>query len=230
MGQKVNPLLMRIGYTREASSRWYAKGQQYVNRLHQDIRARNYLDKTYGQSGISQVHIERPGQNANVVITCARPATLIGRKGEGVSALSVILSKLLGVPAHVSVKEASNPNIDATLVAAGIAQQLEKRVLFRKAMKRALKNAKKSGAKGIKICVAGRLGGAEIARTEWARQGAVPLHTFRADIDYGVALAHTTYGVIGIKVWIYKGDAVIKKEQAAKVEEEKRKKSSGEDS
>jgi small subunit ribosomal protein S3 len=216
MGQKVNPIGIRLGFTKPWKSVWFAS-KNYSNLLNQDINLRKDLKKKLYAAGVSYIQIERPANNAVVTIHSARPGVIIGKKGGSVEGLRQEISESLGVPVHLNIEEVKKPDLDATLVAESIAQQLEQRVMFRRAMKRAVTSAMKAGAKGIKICVSGRLGGAEIARSEWYREGRVPLHTFRADIDYGVAESKTTYGIIGVKVWIFKGEVLpSKKRQAAK--------------
>lgn len=210
MGQKVNPIGIRLGIVKDWNSKWYA-GKNYADLLNQDINLRKDLKKKLMSAAVSKIQIERPANNAVVTIHTARPGVLIGKKGGGIEALRSEISQKLGVPVHLNVEEVRKPELDSTLVAESIAQQLEQRVMFRRAMKRAVTAALKSGAKGIKICVSGRLGGAEIARSEWYREGRVPLHTFRADIDYGTAESKTTYGIIGVKVWIFKGETVSQK-------------------
>jgi small subunit ribosomal protein S3 len=210
MGQKVNPIGIRLGIVKAWNSKWYA-GKNYAQLLNQDINLRKYLKKKLMSAAVSLIQIDRPANNAVVTIHTARPGVLIGKKGGGIESLRADISKKLGVPVHLNIEEVRKPELDATLVAESIAQQLEQRVMFRRAMKRAVNSALKSGAKGIKICVSGRLGGAEIARSEWYREGRVPLHTFRADIDYGTAESKTTYGIIGVKVWIFKGENVPQK-------------------
>lgn len=210
MGQKVNPIGIRLGITRDWNSKWFAT-KNYAQLLNQDIDLRKYLKKKLMSAAVSRIHIERPANNAVVTIYTARPGILIGKKGGGIETLRSEISTKLGVPVHLNVEEVRKPELDSTLVAESIAQQLEQRVMFRRAMKRAVTSAMKSGAKGIKICVSGRLGGAEIARSESYREGRVPLHTFRADIDYGTAEAKTTFGIIGVKVWIFKGEILPQK-------------------
>lgn len=210
MGQKVNPIGIRLGINKECNSNWFAT-QNYAELLNQDINLRKELKKKLYGAAISKIHIARPANNAVVTIHSARPGVLIGKKGGGIEGLRAQIAAKLGVPVHLNIEEVRKPDLDAVLVAEGIAQQLEQRVMFRRAMKRAVTSALKSGAKGIKICVSGRLGGAEIARSEWYREGRVPLHTFRADIDYGTAESKTTYGIIGVKVWIFKGETVSHK-------------------
>lgn len=206
MGQKVNPLGIRLGYTKSWESTWFAQGKEYANVLLADMKAREHIKKKLKQAAISSVIIERPAKNARVKIRAARPGNVIGKSGRDIEVLREEVSKILQVPVHITIEEVRKPAMDARLVAESIAQQLEKRVMFRRAMKRAVTSALKLGALGVKVCVSGRLGGAEIARAEWYREGRVPLHTFRADIDYATAEAQTTYGIIGVKVWIFKGE------------------------
>ncbi len=212
MGQKVNPIGIRLGIVRDWNSKWYA-GKNYAHLLNQDINLRAMLKKSLAEAAISRIRIERPANNAVVTIYTARPGMLIGKRGGDIESLRSEIASRLGVPVHLNIEEVRKPELDSTLVAESIAQQLERRVLFRRAMKRAVTSAMKSGAKGIKICVSGRLGGAEIARSEWYREGRVPLHTFRADVDYGTAEAQTTYGIIGVKVWIFKGEVLPQKQR-----------------
>lgn len=219
MGQKVNPIGIRLGINKESNSIWFAT-KNYAELLNQDIDLRKDLKKRLMSAAISKIQISRPANNAVVTIHSARPGVLIGKKGGGIEGLKAEISEKLGVPVHLNVEEVRKPDLDATLVAESIAQQLEQRVMFRRAMKRAVTSAMKSGAKGIKICVSGRLGGAEIARSEWYKEGRIPLHTFRADIDYGTAESLTTYGIVGIKVWIFKGETVAKKNQKSDAERE----------
>ncbi len=206
MGQKVNPNGIRLGIVKEHNSVWYANKRTYSDHLLTDIRVRDFLMDKLAKASVSKVVIERPAQNAKITIHTARPGIVIGKKGEDVDKLRKEIGDLMGVPVHINIDEIRKPDLDSKLVAAGVAGQLERRVMFRRAMKRAVQNAMRQGAKGIKIQVGGRLGGAEIARTEWYREGRVPLHTLRADIDYATHEAHTTYGVIGVKVWIFKGE------------------------
>ena len=210
MGQKVNPIGIRLGICKNWNSTWYA-GKDYAKKLNEDINLRRDLKKKLMAAAVSKIQIERPANNAVVTVHSARPGILIGKKGGGIEALRSEISAKLGVPVHLNIEEVRKPELDSVLVAEGIAQQLEQRVMFRRAMKRAVTAAMKSGAKGIKICVSGRLGGAEIARSELYREGRVPLHTFRANIDYGTAESKTTYGIIGVKVWIFKGESVTPK-------------------
>lgn len=214
MGQKVNPIGIRLGIIKDWNSKWYAS-KNYAQLLNQDINLRKDLKKKLLSAAVSRIQIERPANNAVVTIHTARPGVIIGKKGGGIESLRSDIAKQLGVPVHLNIEEVRKPELDSTLVAEGIAQQLEQRVMFRRAMKRAVTSAMKSGAKGIKICVSGRLGGAEIARSEWYREGRVPLHTFRADVDYGTAEAKTTYGIIGVKVWIFKGEVLPQKNRNA---------------
>lgn len=210
MGQKVNPIGIRLGINKDWNSKWYAS-KNYAQLLNQDINLRKELKKKLMSAAVSRILIERPANNAVVTIYSARPGVLIGKKGGGIEGLRHEIAKKLGVPVHLNIEEIRKPDLDSTLVAESIAQQLEQRVMFRRAMKRAVTSAMKAGAKGIKICVSGRLGGAEIARSEWYREGRVPLHTFKADIDYGTAESKTTYGIIGVKVWIFKGETTAQK-------------------
>lgn len=205
MGQKVNPTGIRLGITKGYQSNWYAE-KDYAEKLHADIKVRTYLQKVLADAQVSSVDIERPAKNAKVTIRTARPGVLIGQKGRGVETLRSEVSRIMSVPVHLNIEEVKKPELSAKLVAEQVAKQLEQRVMFRRAMKKAVTGALRAGALGVKICVSGRLGGAEIARSEWYREGRVPLHTFRADIDYDVAEAHTTFGVIGVKVWIFKGE------------------------
>ena len=206
MGQKVNPIGLRLGINRTWDSRWYADGSEYATLLHEDIRIRDHVLKARSQAGISKVVIERPHKKCRITVHTARPGILIGKKGNDIERLRLELSKMTDSDVQLNIVEVRKPEIDATLVAEGIAQQLERRVAFRRAMKRAVQSAMRLGALGIRINCAGRLGGAESARTEWYREGRVPLHTLRADIDYGTALGRTAYGIIGIKVWVFKGE------------------------
>jgi small subunit ribosomal protein S3 len=206
MGQKINPTGFRLSVSRNWNSRWFATGDDFSRMLGEDLRVREYLKKRLRSASVGRILIERPAKNARITIFSARPGVVIGKKGEDIEALKVELQKMLGVPVHVNIDEIRKPEVDAQLIADSITQQLEKRIMFRRAMKRAMQNAMRLGAQGIKIMSAGRLNGIEIARTEWYREGRVPLHTLRADIDYGFSEAKTTYGVIGVKVWVYKGD------------------------
>jgi small subunit ribosomal protein S3 len=206
MGHKVHPTGLRLGISKDWNSKWYENKREYAEYLTADLKVRDMLRKKLAQAGVSRIQIERPAKSARITIHTARPGVVIGKKGEDIEKLRKDVSKMMGVPAHINVAEVRKPEIDAQLVAESIAQQLERRIMFRRAMKRSVGNAMRLGALGIKVNVAGRLNGAEIARSEWYREGRVPLHTLRADIDYGFAEAKTTYGIIGIKVWIYKGE------------------------
>lgn len=208
MRQKIHPTGFRLAVSRNWSSRWYASNKDFAGMLAEDIKVREYLKKKLKNASVSRVLIERPAKNARITIYSARPGVVIGKKGEDIENLKRELGKQLGVPVAVNIEEVRKPEIDAKLIADSITQQLEKRIMFRRAMKRAMQNAMRLGAQGIKIMSAGRLNGIEIARTEWYREGRVPLHTLRADIDYGTSEAKTTYGVIGVKVWVYKGDTL----------------------
>ncbi len=206
MGQKVHPTGIRLGITKKHTSTWYAEGRDYADNLLVDLRVREFVKKKLAAASVSRVESDRPAQTAKVTVYTARPGIVIGKKGEDVEKLRNTLTQQMGVPVQVNIEEIRKPDLDAQLVADGVASQLERRVMFRRAMKRAVQNAMRQGAEGIKIQVGGRLGGAELARSEWYREGRVPLHTFRADIDYATAEAATTYGIIGIKVWIFKGE------------------------
>lgn len=206
MGQKVQPTGMRLGVIRDWNAKWYATKHDYASNLAQDLKVRTFLKKRLANAAVSRISIERPSQNLNITIYTARPGIVIGKKGEDIDRMRREIAQRTGLPVQLAVEEIRKPELDATLVAENICQQLEKRIMFRRAMKRAVTNAMRLGAKGVKVMVAGRLNGAEIARTEWYREGRVPLHTLRADIDYGFAEAYTTYGVIGVKVWVFKGE------------------------
>ena len=210
MGQKIHPTGFRLGIVTDWNSKWYADTKDYANFLVADLKVRSFLKKKLGHASVSKIQITRPAKNARIVIHTARPGIVIGKKGEDIEKLRFEVSKMMGVPVHINIEEIRKPELDATLVAESIAQQLVKRIMFRRAMKRAVFNSMRLGAQGIRINVAGRLNGAEIARSEWYREGRVPLHTLRADIDYGTAEALTTYGIIGIKVWIFKGEVFDK--------------------
>src|SRR6187455_1989886 len=215
MGQKINPIGFRLAVTRNWSSRWYANSRTFAPMLAEDIKVRDFLKKKLAHASVGRVLIERPAKDARITIFSARPGVVIGKKGEEIEALKAELRRIMGVQqVHVNIEEIRKPEIDAQLIADSIAQQLEKRIMFRRAMKRAMQNAMRLGAQGIKIMSAGRLNGIEIARTEWYREGRVPLHTLKADIDYGFSEAKTTYGVIGVKVWVYKGEVMPKGETA----------------
>ncbi|HNR83254.1 MAG: 30S ribosomal protein S3 [Rubrivivax sp.] len=208
MGQKIHPTGFRLSVSRNWASRWYASNRDFAGMLAEDIKVREYLKAKLKNAAVSRVLIERPAKNARITIYSARPGVVIGRKGEDIEKLKKELADQLGVPVAVNIEEVRKPEVDAQLIADSITQQLEKRIQFRRAMKRAMQNAMRLGAQGIKIMSSGRLNGIEIARTEWYREGRVPLHTLRADIDYGFSEAHTTYGAIGVKVWVYKGDTL----------------------
>ncbi|MGB2419143.1 MAG: 30S ribosomal protein S3 [Luminiphilus sp.] len=214
MGQKVHPTGIRLGVVKDHNSVWYADSKNYAKNLINDLEVREYILKKLDAASVSRVKIERPAQTARITIFTARPGIVIGKKGEDVDGLRKDLSAKMGVPVHINIEEIRKPDVDARLVAQNVAQQLERRVMFRRAMKRVVQNAMRQGAQGIKVQVGGRLGGAEIARTEWYREGRVPLHTLRADIDYATYEAHTTYGVIGVKVWIFKGEVIGEGEEA----------------
>jgi len=208
MGQKINPNGFRLSVSRNWTSRWYANSTDFANMLKEDVEVRNYLKKKLKNASVSKVLIERPAKNARITIFSSRPGVVIGKKGEDIEVLRKELQKRMGVPVHVNIEEIRKPEVDAQLIADSITQQLEKRIMFRRAMKRAMQSAMRLGAQGIKIMSSGRLNGAEIARREWYREGRVPLHTLKADIDYATSEAETTYGIIGVKVWVYKGDTL----------------------
>jgi small subunit ribosomal protein S3 len=209
MGQKVHPTGIRLGIVKDWTSKWYADSKQYPAFLNSDLQVRAFLKKKLSQASVSRIQIERTAGSANITIHTARPGLVIGKKGEDIERLRNDVTKMMGLPAvHINIEEIRKPELDAQLVAESIAQQLERRIMFRRAMKRAVQNTMRIGAEGVRINVGGRLNGAEIARTEWYREGRVPLHTLRADIDYGVAEANTTYGIIGVKVWIFKGEVI----------------------
>ena len=212
MGQKVHPIGIRLGIVKDWSSTWYAERGDYADNLNTDIEVRHFIRRRLSHASVSRIHIERPAKNARIVIHTARPGIVIGKKGEDIEALRLEISRMMGIPVHISVEEIRKPELDAYLVAESVANQLERRIMFRRAMRRAVTNAMRLGAQGIKVRVSGRLNGAEIARSEWYREGRVPLHTLRADIDYGFAEAKTTYGVIGVKTWIFKGEIFRQRE------------------
>ncbi len=211
MGQKVNPIGIRLGISREHNSVWFAEKDKYREILFNDFQVREFLKKELDNAFVSKVHIERPAQSAKVTIHTARPGMIIGKRGEDIDRLREKLTQIMNVPVSLNIQEIRKPDLDAQLVAANIALQLEKRAMFRRVMKRAAQNTMRQGALGVKIKVSGRLGGAEIARSEWHKEGRVPLHTLRADVDYGLAEAKTTYGIIGVKVWIFRGELIDKK-------------------
>ena len=206
MGQKVHPIGIRLGIAKDWNSTWYANKDEFADQLKSDLEVREFLQKRLAQAAVSRIQIERPAKSARITIHTARPGIVIGKKGEDIERLRREVTKIMGVPTHITVAEIRKPELDAKLVAEGVAQQLERRIMFRRAMKRAVGNAMRLGALGIRIQVSGRLNGADIARTEWYREGQVPLHTLRANVDYGLYEAKTTYGVLGVKVWIYKGE------------------------
>ena len=208
MGQKINPTGFRLPVTRDWTSRWYAEGRDFARTLGEDLKVRTFLQKKLRNASVSRILIERPAKNARITIYSARPGVVIGKQGQDIEVLKAEVQKMMGVPVHVNIEEIRRPELDAQLIADSITQQLEKRVMFRRAMKRAIQNAMRMGAQGIKIMSSGRLNGVEIARSEWTREGRVPLHTLRANIDYGFSEANTTYGIIGVKVWVYKGEVL----------------------
>jgi small subunit ribosomal protein S3 len=221
MGQKVHPTGMRLGIVKQHTSIWYASGPAYAQKLHVDMEVREFIKKRLASASVSRIEIERPAQTARITVHTARPGIVIGKKGEDVERLRKEVAKLMKVPVHINIEEIRKPEIDALLVAQNVSQQLERRVQFRRAMKRVMQNAMRLGAQGIKVRVAGRLGGAEIARCESYLEGRVPLHTLRADIDYATAEALTTYGILGVKVWIFKGEVIgarDEKEQKANIQ------------
>ncbi len=211
MGQKVNPIGIRLGISRDHNSVWFAEKDKYREILFNDFQVREFLKKELDNAFVSKIHIERPAQSAKVTIHTARPGMIIGKRGEDIDRLREKLTQIMNVPVSLNIQEIRKPDLDAQLVAANIALQLEKRAMFRRVMKRAAQNTIRQGALGVKIKVSGRLGGAEIARSEWHKEGRVPLHTLRADVDYGLAEAKTTYGIIGVKVWIFRGELIDKK-------------------
>jgi len=220
MGQKVNPNGIRLGIVKDWTSKWYADKGEYADLLNTDLDVREFLRKKLSHASVSRIEIQRPAKNARIVIHTARPGIVIGKKGEDIEALRAEVSAMMRVPVHIGVEEIRKPELDAYLVAESIAGQLERRIMFRRAMRRAVTNAMRLGAEGIKVKVGGRLNGAEIARSEWYREGRVPLHTLRADIDYGLAEARTTYGVIGVKVWIFKGEIIERADEPESAEAE----------
>ena len=223
MGQKVHPTGIRLGIVKEWSSKWYANSKEFPEYVRQDHKVREFIKGKLKDASVSRISIERPAKKANITIHTARPGIVIGKKGEDIERLRAQLAQMINMHINdlrINISEVRKPELDAQLVAEGIAQQLERRVMFRRAMKRAVTNTMRVGAEGIKVKVGGRLNGAEIARSEWYREGRVPLHTLRADIDYGVAEAHTTYGVIGVKVWIFKGEVFEKPETTVAEEKE----------
>lgn len=221
MGQKVHPTGIRLGIVKKHTSVWFAEGEDYANNLLNDLQVRDFVKKKLANASVSRVDIERPAKTAKITIYTARPGIVIGKKGEDVEALRGELTQKMGIPVQINIEEIRKPDLDAQLVADSVAQQLERRVMFRRAMKRAVQNAMRQGAEGIKVQVGGRLGGAEIARSEWYREGRVPLHTLRADIDYATSEASTTYGIIGVKVWIFKGEILDLDEAIAPTQQSK---------
>lgn len=222
MGQKVHPIGIRLGIVKDWTSTWYADSKDYANFLNLDLQVRDFVKKRLSHASVSRIQIERPANNAVLTVHTARPGIVIGKKGEDIERLRGEVSRKMGMPVHINIEEIRKPEIEAQLVAESVAQQLERRIMFRRAMKRAVGNAMRLGAQGIKINVGGRLNGAEIARSEWYREGRVPLHTLRADIDYGFAEANTTYGIIGVKVWIFKGEILGREEQQVESEAPKK--------
>jgi len=214
MGQKVHPTGIRLGIVKDWTSTWYAGAGNYANYLNMDLKIREFIKQRLSQASVSRIQIARPAHNAVITVHTARPGIVIGKKGEDIDNLRREVSEKMGVPVSINIEEIRKPELDATLVAESVAQQLERRIMFRRAMKRAVSNSMRIGAEGIKIKVGGRLNGAEIARDEWYREGRVPLHTLRADIDYGTAEANTTYGKIGVKVWIFKGEVIGREEES----------------
>jgi len=210
MGQKVHPTGIRLGIVKDWTSKWYADSRNFADTLNMDLKVRGFIKKKLKSASVSRVQIERPANNARITIHTARPGIVIGKKGEDVERLRKDVTSMMGIPVSINIEEIRKPELDAVLVAENVAQQLERRIMFRRAMKRAVQNAMRLGAQGIKIRVAGRLNGADIARAEWYHEGRVPLHTLRADIDYGTIEANTTYGIIGVKVWVFKGEVIDK--------------------
>jgi small subunit ribosomal protein S3 len=225
MGQKVHPNGIRLGIVSDWTSKWYADSKNYANLLNTDLQVRDFLREKLKQASVSRIQIDRPAKNAHITIHTARPGLVIGKKGEDIDALRKEVSKRMGIPVHISIEEIRKPELDSQLVSENIAQQLERRIMFRRAMKRAVQSAMRLGAEGVKVNIAGRLNGAEIARSEWYREGRVPLHTLRADIDYGFAEALTTYGILGVKTWIFKGEIYGDRDQQAEEMPAKHKKS-----
>mgnify|MGYP001092611298 FL=1 len=208
MGQKVHPIGFRLGITKQHTSQWYAEKSKYTENLLKDIEVRDHLSSQLAHASVSRIEIERTADNARVFIHTARPGVVIGKRGEDIDRMREEVTLLMGIPVTLSIQEIRKPDLDAKLLADSVAQQLERRVMFRRAMKRAVQNAMRQGAEGVKVRVAGRLGGAEIARSEWHSEGRVPLHTLRADIDYGLSEAKTTYGIIGVKAWVFRGEVL----------------------
>jgi len=224
MGQKVHPTGIRLGIVKDWNSTWYADSSHYAELLNNDLEVRAFLKKKLAGASVSHIQINRPARNAHITIHTARPGVVIGKKGEDIDKLRAEVSARMGIPVHISIEEIRKPELDAQLVAEGIAQQLERRIMFRRAMKRAVQSSMRVGAGGIRVNIAGRLNGAEIARSEWYREGRVPLHTLRADIDYGFAEARTTYGILGVKVWIFRGEVFDDVQEDAAPEKRARRK------
>jgi len=208
MGQKVHPIGIRLGIVKDWNSTWYASSKDFPDLLNNDLEVREFLKKKLANASVSRIQINRPARNAHITIHTARPGVVIGKKGGDIDKLRAEVSESMGIPVHISIEEIRKPELDAQLVAEGIAQQLERRIMFRRAMKRAVQGTMRAGAGGVRVNIAGRLNGAEIARSEWYREGRVPLHTLRADIDYGFAEARTTYGILGVKVWVFRGEVL----------------------
>ncbi|MGB5833623.1 MAG: 30S ribosomal protein S3 [Thiohalocapsa sp.] len=225
MGQKVHPTGIRLGIVKDWNSIWYADSKNYADLLINDLEVREYLKKKLSSASVSRIQINRPARNAHITIHTARPGVVIGKKGEDIDKLRADISQRMGIPVHISIEEIRKPELDAQLVAEGIAQQLERRIMFRRAMKRAVQSTMRAGAGGVRVNIAGRLNGAEIARSEWYREGRVPLHTLRADIDYGFAEARTTYGILGVKTWVFRGEIFDDMPQDAVQEKRPRRKS-----
>ena len=221
MGQKVNPIVMRLGINKGWSSNWYAKGEEYANLLHEDLKIRNFISKELKSAAISKIIVERPAKKAIITIHTARPGVVIGKKGTDIERIKTKIAKLTKGEIQLNILEVRKPELDAQLIADNIAEQLQRRASFRRTMKRAIQSSLRLGAEGIKIVSGGRLGGAEIARIEWYREGRVPLHSLRADIDYGVSTSHTAYGTIGIKVWVYKGETSVNSDTKKDLNEKK---------
>jgi len=224
MGQKVHPTGIRLGIVKDWNSTWYADSKQYAEFLNNDLAVREFLNKKLAGASVSRIQINRPARNAHITIHTARPGVVIGKKGEDIDKLRAEVSARMGIPVHISIEEIRKPELDAQLVAEGIAQQLERRIMFRRAMKRAVQSTMRAGAGGVRVNIAGRLNGAEIARSEWYREGRVPLHTLRADIDYGFAEARTTYGILGVKTWIFRGEVFGDAQEDAAQEKRPRRK------
>jgi small subunit ribosomal protein S3 len=221
MGQKVHPVGIRLGIVKDWNSTWYASSKDYPDLLNTDLAVRSFLKQKLSNASVSRIQINRPARNAHITIHTARPGVVIGKKGGDIDKLRAEVSERMGIPVHISIEEIRKPELDAQLVAEGIAQQLERRIMFRRAMKRAVQGTMRAGAGGVRVNIAGRLNGAEIARSEWYREGRVPLHTLRADIDYGFAEARTTYGILGVKVWVFRGEVLAEIPGAATTDDKK---------